>query len=146
MKYLLFLISGVALAAQLSDVHSIYLMPMTGGLDQYLAGQLTTDHSFRIVADPKLADAVLTDHLGKGFEQELALISSDPEDKPAHAGDSTARRPMSSFGRGRGTVFIVGVRSREVLWSSYQKPRGSSPEDYERTARHIVKKLQDEHP
>ncbi len=151
MKFLLLLIAGAAFGAQLSDVHSIYLMRMNGGLDQYLAGQLLADHSFRIVTDPKLADAVVTDHLGKGFEQELALLAPEPKEatdgKPAAHSDDTNGRPLvSSFGSGRGTVFIVGVRSHEVLWSVYQKPHGSSPADYERAARRIAKKLQDERP
>jgi len=44
---------------------------MRGGLDQYLANRLTNGGVFRVVTDPKLADAVLTDHMGTEFETQL---------------------------------------------------------------------------
>ena len=138
----LILFAMSAAAAQLDSVHTVYLMPMGSGLDQYLASQITGENLFQVVTDPKLADAVITDHLGKSFEQALAAYSADPKAKP----DEHGRVIISSFGRGRGNVFIVGTKSHQVLWSAYEKPRGSSPQEVEKNARRFVKKLRDERP
>jgi hypothetical protein len=69
----LFLIcSGLTLAgAELSSVHTVYLLPMGSALDQYLANRLTSEHVFQVVTDPKLADAVFTDRIGSAFEEKL---------------------------------------------------------------------------
>ncbi|MDQ6705825.1 MAG: hypothetical protein M3Z85_07660, partial [Acidobacteriota bacterium] len=40
--------------AELTGVHSVYLFPMVGGLDQYVANHLTSSHVYRVVSDPKL--------------------------------------------------------------------------------------------
>src|SRR5579864_7116417 len=82
MKRLLFLLSlsiALSCAADLANVHSVYLLSMSHGLDQYLANRLTSDHVFRIVTDPKLADAVLTDHIGEAFEAQLETMFPKPE-------------------------------------------------------------------
>src|SRR5206468_5543117 len=59
-------------AAGLSDIKTVYLLPMSSGLDQFLAVQLTTGAVLQVVTDPQKADAVFTDHLGESFEQTLA--------------------------------------------------------------------------
>ena len=133
MKFLCLLLwTAGALSAQLADVHAVYLLPMQGGLDQYLAARLAGAHTFPVVTDPRRADAVLTDHLGAGFEQEL-------DGMRAEAPKTDAARPQhSSFGRGHGNVFLVDVKSRQVLWSGFEKSRGRSPEAMHRTARRVV--------
>lgn len=136
MKFLCLLLwTAGALAAQLANVHAVYLLPMQGGLDQYLAERLAATHALPVVTDPKLADAVFTDHLGAGFEQQWngmrgAEPKTDAKSEPAAL--------HSSFGRGHGTVFLVDVKSRQVLWSAYRKSRGRSPEAMQRTARRVV--------
>ena len=72
-------------AAGLDDVKTVYLLPMSNGLDQYLAQQLTAGAVLQVVTDPQKADAVLTDHLGATFEQSLADLyrpSPKPMTKP----------------------------------------------------------------
>ena len=59
-----------ASAGDFRSVKTVYLLPMANGLDQYLASRLTSESVFQVVTDPKKADAVLTDHVGEGFEQE----------------------------------------------------------------------------
>ena len=137
MKFLCLLLwtAGV-LSAQLADVHAVYLMPMHGGFDQYLAAGLTGAHALPVVTDPKLADAVLTDHLGAGFEQQWNGLRGVAPKEDAKAAEN--RPPQSSFGRGRGNLFLVDVKSHQVLWSAYRQSRGSSPEAMHRTARHVV--------
>lgn len=140
--FCLLLWTAAAFAAQLSDVHAVYLLPMHGGLDQYLAERLTGAHALSVVTDPKLADAVLTDHLGAGFEQQWAgMRGTDDKDK-AGAKEDAGKPLQSTFGRGRGNVFLVDVKSRQVLWSAYQKSRNSSPEALQRTAKRVVVDLE----
>ncbi len=67
--------------ADLSQVQSVYLLPMGYGLDQYLANRLTAEGVFHVVTDPKRADAVLTDQIGAGFERRLDDLI--PRDEPA---------------------------------------------------------------
>src|ERR1019366_4397995 len=76
--------AALVCAADLANVHTVYLLKMSKGLDQFLANRLISNHIFRIVTDPKLADAVFTDQLGEGFQTKLEEISPTPEsEKPA---------------------------------------------------------------
>ena len=95
---------------------------MAGGLDQYLAEQLTRDRVVQVVTDPKLADAVLTDRIGETFEQKMTQIRprDDAEKKAGHVVRHPAGIPGSTSNRG--TVFLVDAKSRQVLWSDYEKP------------------------
>src|SRR5271157_2615411 len=66
-------------AAELTDVHTVYVLRMSHGLDQYLASRLTAEKVFQIVTDPKLADAVFTDQIGEAFEAKLEELFPSPE-------------------------------------------------------------------
>jgi len=165
MKLLLFgllLPTLICTAAELKDVKAVYLYPMTGGLDQHLADCLTQDHVFRVVTDPKLADAVFTDQLGKQFEYRLDHIKRDPARVPAAppasaapppspvgqmaasmAGSSETEPHGSSFARGKGTVFLVDAKSRQVVWSSYRQPKNTSSRELQRTAKRLTSNITD---
>ena len=54
--------------AELAQVHKVYLLPMTNGMEQYLANRLTGLGVFQVVTDPKKADAIFTDRIGEAFE------------------------------------------------------------------------------
>jgi hypothetical protein len=134
-------------AAGLSDVKTVYLLPMSNGLDQYLAQQLTAAAVLQVVTDPQKADAVLTDHLGESFEQTLAdLYQTKPktDDKSGDAtedkGASPARSGMQGK-RGRGTTFLVNRRTHDVLWSVYELPKDNRPAGLRRTAGRISEQL-----
>src|SRR6185369_14025016 len=73
------LLAAFTLGANMPEVGAVYLLPMTGGLDQYLANRLTAEGLFRVVTDPKLADAVFTDQLGAAFEQKLVDLYPPPD-------------------------------------------------------------------
>ncbi|MDE3167753.1 MAG: hypothetical protein KGN36_18275 [Acidobacteriota bacterium] len=76
--------AAVASAAGLSTVHNVYLLKMSKGFDQYLANRLTNDGTFQVVTDPKLADAILTDQIGEGFQAKLDELFPPPDEaKPA---------------------------------------------------------------
>jgi hypothetical protein len=79
---LLFSMFAAALAAppnaELAQVHKVYLLPMSNGMDQYLANWLTKLGIFQVVTDPKKADAIFTDHLGEAFEGRQAELFPQP--------------------------------------------------------------------
>jgi hypothetical protein len=155
MKRFLFLaaFSGALLTAQkLEDVHSVYLLPMTHGLDQYLANRLTENHVFQVVTDPKLADAFLTDRIGAAFESKLAdliptgePVASDSDEQPVSRGSGTGKladpKMNSSFAQSKGTLFLVNPRSHQVVWSAYQPPKNLTSAQLDRTASDIVSRL-----
>src|SRR3954469_20262232 len=123
--------------AEVPTGQNVYLLPMAGGLDQYLANRLTSAGLFKVVTDPKLADAIFTDHLGASFEQKLTdLYAPPPEDNDK---DSRPRPHASAFNKGKGTVFLVDLKSHAVIWSLYEKPGGTTPAVMNRTASHIVR-------
>jgi len=134
------LLVGWAVGASAPGVQSVYVLPMAGGLDQYLANRLTAAGLFRVVTDPKLADAVFTEQLGAVFEQRLADLYA-PAD--TSKGDADEKPPVriSSFSRGKGTIFLVDLKSHVVIWSGYQKRSGSTPDVLDRTAVNIVQQI-----
>lgn len=165
-------------AAQLSSVHTVYLLPMSNGMDQYLANRLTQTGTFQVVTDPKRADAVFTDRVGESFEQRMeALYPPEPkpkpeppkeakkeaapkdaskkddvkkdeakkpeEDKPPAISDAIEAGPArsSAFSRAPGNVFLVDVRTRNVLWSTYARPKRISPDELTGTAKTVIDRL-----
>ncbi|HEX4135448.1 MAG TPA: hypothetical protein VHY84_12615 [Bryobacteraceae bacterium] len=123
--------------AQYSGPKTVYILPMSGGLDQYVAQWLTKDHIMQVVVDPKSAEVVMTDRLGEAFEQKMKEIRPDSDKK-------TDENPRNTFRttKPRGTIFLVDAKSRQVLWSDYQKPPNSnSDHDLNRTAEQIAHKL-----
>jgi hypothetical protein len=155
MKLLLFLAAGLAFAADLESVHKVYLMPMSRGMDQYLASRLVSEHVFEVVTDPKLADAIFTERLGEAFETQLEDLSpkkaAEPAAKPVQAtpgsfAGETANKLSnpaltSSFGRAKGTLFLVDAKSRAVVWSVYDPPRDFNGRTLDRTAGSMVDRL-----
>jgi len=124
---------------------------MAGGLDQYLAAWLTHDHVLEVVADPKLADAVITDTLGEPFEQKMAQIrppaaapDGKDKDKDKDRADSSPMVHTFRSGSSKGTVFLVDAKTRVVVWSDYEKaPRSTTNENLNREAKRVAKKLAD---
>jgi len=152
--------AALASAADLSTVRSVYMLPMARGLDQYLANRLTNEHLFQVVTDPKIADAVFTDRIGEAFRTQMDSLLPPPA-PPSPASDtkkdSKADDPTkvmtdtvnkladpslnSSFGRAKGTIFLVDAKGRKVVWSAYEPPKSSSGNDLDRTASDIVSRL-----
>jgi hypothetical protein len=143
------LAAGALTAADpgLTQIRSVYLLPMGGSLDQY-----------QVVTDPAQADAVFTDRLGSEFENRLEELypppvvkaeeeqpsaSTDEQSLVAALGEASSRvgRSSSSFARGRGNVFLVDRGSKRVLWSTFLPPRSTRPDELDRTAGQIVSRL-----
>lgn len=141
MKCLPLLVFAAISAIGQSAPRTVYILPMAGGLDQYLAQWLTRDHVMQVVTDPRIADTMLTDRIGDAFEQKLAAIRPTDEKKDDRKSDSTIHPFVAS--KGRGTVFLVDAKSREVLWSDYEKVPASNTNDrLNHEAERIAKKLQ----
>lgn len=134
-------------AGSLSGVKSVYLMPMANGLDQYLAVRLTANGAVQVVTDPQKADAVVTDAVGSSFEEKFEDLFNKDKDKDAANGAQAndtpefSRRRVSGGSRARGTVFLVDRKSREVIWSVFELPKRTSPDEMNATANRIADKL-----
>lgn len=161
---LLSLVVGSALCAsfpELSRVQNVYILPMSGGLDQYLAKSLTQHRQYQVVTDPQIADAIFTDRLGDTFEKKLLELypPPPPPEKPTDKSakddkvekktdkDSLAvkEEPMvrlGGFSRNRGNIFLVERASKKVIWSLYKRPKSTTPDDLNRIADSIVSDLQ----
>jgi hypothetical protein len=123
--------------AQYAGPKTVYILPMAAGLDQYVAQWLTKDHVMQVVADPKIAEVVMTDRIGEGFELKMQQIRPTTDKKS----DNAAHGEFHST-KARGTIFLVDAKSHQVLWSDYQKPpRSNSDGDLNRTAEEIAKKI-----
>jgi hypothetical protein len=124
-----------------AGIKTVYILPMSGGFDQYLAEWLTRTSALQVVTDAKAADAVMTDSLGEAFEQKLAQIRPDTDKKDARASDAAPVHAYTS-GRSKGTLFLVDAKTRSVIWSDYEKaPRTSSSANLNRQAERVAKKL-----
>src|SRR5258708_13703693 len=64
---------------ELAEIKTVYLLPMTYSLDQFLAIRLTKGGVLQVVTDPKLADAILSDHIGTGLEDKLKSLYGDTD-------------------------------------------------------------------
>ncbi len=47
----------------------------------------------------------------------------------------------SSFGRGKGTIFLVDRKSRAVIWSTYDRPNNMHADTLDKTADQIVSRI-----
>jgi len=155
MKYLsiavlsaLFSIGGAH--AEIFGVKTVYLLPMAGGLDQYLALQLSSGGLLQVVTDPKKADAILTDGIGARLEDSLKDLyhadekvkaDKDSSDKAKSNTDEFSHPAMRPLSSSRGLVFLVNRTSRDVLWSTYELPSSTQPDELKHVAGKIVDRL-----
>lgn len=145
----LFLAALPILAADLGDLKTVYILPMSNGLDQYLAIQLVSGVVMQVVTDPQKADAILTDHIGAAFEQKMDELygpkvkeaDKDKDKDKDNAGD-TFKSPVTAISRGRGAIFLVDHKTHDVVWSVYEKPKNTTPDELSRTAQKIAQKLE----
>ena len=137
------------------DVKTVYILKMANGLDQYLASELTTYGVYTVTTDPSKADAVFTESLGESFEKKLTALYAPPppppppEEKERESQGGLIPDPMprlggSKMGGGKGTVFLVKVASRNLLWSMTRQPKNSSTQEMMQQARKVVEQLRKE--
>lgn len=133
---------------ELMKVKSVYLLPMASGMDQYLANRLQGSDVYVVTTDPQAADAIFTDTLGPALERKLAELypvkteekEEEEEDKDSFAKGSEPQR-ISSFRRGRGMVFLVERRTKQVVWSTYELPKNATSSSLDRAAQRITERL-----
>jgi type IV secretory pathway VirB10-like protein len=172
-----------AVNQQLKQVNTVYILGMSGGMDQYLANRLTNMGVFQVVTDPQKADAIITDRLGEPFEAKLKELYPPPPPPPPPAPpappapakdakdakddkdskiattdktlkddkdnkdkmeDSGGALRVGGFNRGRGNIFIVDRKSKNVVWSTYERPKDTTPGELSKTAEKVVKRLKDD--
>jgi hypothetical protein len=135
--------------AQLREVQSVYFLPMSGSLDQYLASRLVEMRLFQVVTDPQRADAVFADRIGEGLEEKLAQLypeqakkpdkEEDKDKKPDFGASNTIR--TSNFARGRGTLYLVDRKTHTVLWSIYSPSHTNRMPDVHKNAESIARHI-----
>lgn len=138
--FVLFSLLALAASPRLTQVQSIYILPMGSGMDQFLANRLTRYGKIQVVADPQGADAILTDRIGEPFEKKMddLYVEKDEDESSDNKADEPVR---SGFSRGKGTFFIVDRKTRSVLWSVYERPKNSSADELNRVAERVVNHL-----
>ncbi len=152
-----FLCSAAIFAQGLASVNDVYVWPMQSSFDQYLAQELARQGAFRIVVDPKDADAILTERIDETFLERVTEMFAEPEPEPLESEDEEAevpavgesiegggikmRQTRSSFGRSKGNIFLVDVENRSVIWSTYLKEFDRAPDRLNERARDVVQRL-----
>ncbi len=150
-------VAPVVSTTELLQVKNVYILPMGSSLDQYIANRLTRGGVLQVVTDPAKADAVLTDRIGKTLETKLEQLYPDPAKLAAaealakEEAESKEDRPMQlktnpierggSVGRAKGTLFLVHRGSRNVIWSVYEPPKSTRPDDLDDVAIAAVNNL-----
>jgi hypothetical protein len=133
---------AVAHSQDLAVYKTVYILPMSNGLDQFLAIKLTGARMIQVVADPKKADVVFTDHIGAGFEDRLDELYG-PKPQTDDKDNLTASTPrISSGSHGKGTIFLVDRKTRVIVWSVYVKPKNTSQDEMNHVAERIAEKFE----
>jgi len=141
--YLFTLIGSLSLsAADLTAIKTVYLLPMSRGLDQYLGERLTTQGVAVVVTDPQKADAIFTDRIGSNFEESLTELFNNGAPVAEKQDESVYRRPaMQPLSRGKGNIFLVDKKTHEVIWSIFVEPKGTDSKDLNRVAGQVADRL-----
>lgn len=139
------------------EVKTVYILRMGGGLDQFLASELSKNGLFQVTTDPAKADALFTEILGESFEKKVRELYPPPEviakkeekEKKDEKKDGMMAEPVqrvggSTMGRGKGTIFLVERKSGNLLWSMHRESGGSAAKDVAKHARKIVGQLKKE--
>ena len=139
-------------AADLASVGPVYFWPMNGALDQYVAEQATSEGLFPVTVDPAKAKTVMTDHIDAKFFEGMSEVFATPTPPSAEGeaeeasgsiedGLAPQRPPNRPRGNPHGTVFLVDVQTRQVVWSAYIGEYDRSPKRLHREAKQVVSEL-----
>src|SRR5271165_6973596 len=151
--FFVFLAMGLAHAGdarpELAEIKTVYLLPMTYSLDQFLAMRLTKGGVLQVVTDPKKADAIISDHIGTTLEEKMNSLYGEQKAVKAEATDDKDKDkstygngPMAGGTRSKGAVFLVDPKTRNVLWSDYVRPKNSQPDELNHVADKIAGQLE----
>jgi hypothetical protein len=87
------------------------------------------------VTREKEIDAAAGDETNKEPERGIGSLLKDP----VYTTEKTSL--TTPPGHGHGTIFLIDVKSRQVLWSDFERPKNTSPNELDHTAQRIVKRL-----
>jgi hypothetical protein len=136
-------LSLVAAGVDTGDYKTVYILPMSNGLDQFLAIKLTTGLVMQVVTDPQKADAIFTDRIGTTFEEKLdEIYGRHPKNAAADGASDSSKPPMQPLSRGKGAIFLVDPKTRTVIWSAYEHARNSTPDEMNHMAEKIATRLE----
>ena len=123
--------------------HTVFILRMANGLDQYLASRLTSERVLWVVLEPTSADAVLTNSIDEGFWAWLVRTYPSPAGSASQSsGKNESSAPwVTQPGKHRGTIFLVDPRNRTVVWSTYDHGRDDSPDELDRSAARVASQL-----
>ena len=165
----------------LSAVQTVYVLPMTAGMDQFVAHQIARNALYNVTTDPRHADAFLSDFVGTTYESrvdDLIKAANDKSEKEAEelakkiaakeaaanpkpkesskdrrkVGETTEAAPsgefqmppatrVASFSRGKGNVFLIDAKSHRVLWTGFDIPKNTRPNELQKSAERLVNRL-----
>jgi hypothetical protein len=135
--------AGSEVHPELLEVKTVYLLPMTYSLDQFLAIRLTKGGILQVVTDPNLADAILSEHIGTSLDEQMKSLYGEKKTDSADKDKATSfGGPMAGGTRSKGAVFLVDRKTRNVIWSDYVRPKNSQPDELNHTADKIAGQLE----
>ena len=137
--------AGSEVHPDLTEVKTVYLLPMTYSLDQFLAIRLTKGGILQVVTDPNLADAILSEHIGTSLEEQMKSLYGEKKPDSADKDKDKASSfggPMAGGTRSKGAVFLVDRKTRNVIWSDYVRPKNSQPDELNHVADKIAAQLE----
>jgi len=151
---------------RLSQVRKVYFWPMRNAFDQYIAQQVARAGIFEVVVDPKMADAIMTERIDRTFLDAIEELfpQEEPEDaeEPSKGEDDAdeekkegassgemgtipglaVKRPANvPRGRPDGTLFLVDIQSRKVLWSTFVPDFDPLPKKLNKYAAEVAQQL-----
>ena len=136
--------SLAASAAELTEIKTVYLLPMSSGLDQFLASKLTSGAVLQVVTDPQKADAILADHVGVSLEQKLDELyggAKPQKTDPVAAFTDSGQPRIQPMTRARGAIFLIDRKTRNVIWSDYERPKNTTQPEISHLADRIATRL-----
>src|ERR1700722_2327340 len=135
--------AGSEVHPELLEVKTVYLLPMTYSLDQFLAIRLTKGGILQVVTDPNLADAILSEHIGTSLDEQMKSLYGEKKTDSADKDKATSfGGPMAGGTRSKGAVFLVDRKTRNVIWSDYVRPKNSQPDELNHRADKIAAQLE----
>ena len=138
------LFAAFTFGADLESIKTVYLLPMSRGLDQYLAQRLAAGSRFQVVTDPMKADAFFVDRIGSNFEERLTelLVPKSAVEKQDDPSSYTFYKPaMQPLSQGKGNVFLVDRQAHAVIWSAFVTAKGTGAKDLSRVASELADRL-----
>ena len=137
-----------AVAADIGSAQPVYFWAMQGALDQYLAEQAAASGAVKVTVDPQMARAIMTDRIDKPFLDAMdELFPVEGREEPEESDDSIegdfqmARPSNRPKGSPRGTIFLVDVKTRQVLWSTFLGELDMRPNSLHREAEKVIERL-----